>query len=249
MAKTLRYTDVLDVAGKGLPKRLEDNFASMAANSGTNLVWYAYDWRESLKVLPPFYLVAGEQDHTIPPAIVPTDFHGLRKAVLSRYTQGAITKMELDVIRDLFPTHIKAVPNAISYEPSVSGFRVHPRVPDNVGAPEWFIEGTYKCRPTLITNSTLSTLLPFDDMYFNVQVEAVRWAMLMLSGSPNAGTTQVQNGATAHTGQLATAISFIEMMAAQEGINSGDINIHPAEPLVAGGGGIYSLPSLYGLYG
>jgi hypothetical protein len=250
MAKTFSYTDVLSVVGKSLPKALEDQFSSLAANVGTNLIWYGFDWRESMKTLPPFYLLANEQDHNIPLAIVPSDFHGLRKCQIARYTQGAISKFELFIAKDLLLTHLKAIPHSISYEPTASGFRLFPRVPANIGAPEWFVEGTYKARPAKITNATLNTILPFDDMYFNVMVEAIRWAFLMLSGSPQAGQVQMQSGQIIYSGQLATVMAAIEQMATQEGVNNGDVRIYPESALVPGSGPMINTYSgLFGLYG
>jgi len=250
MAKTFTYTDVLTVIGKSLPKAIEDQFSSLAANIGTNLIWYGFDWRDSIKTLPPFYLIANEQDHNIPLATVPSNFHGLRKCQLRHYTEGAIAEFDLFIAKDLLVTHIKAIPHSISYEPTVAGFRVFPRVPANIGAPEWFIEGTYKSRPTKITNATLNTVLPFDDMYFNVMVEAVRWAFLMLSGSPQAGQVQMQNGQIIRSGQIANALAAIEQMATQEGINDGDVRIYPNEALVPGSGyGINTYSGLFGVYG
>ena len=222
MAKTFTYTDVLNVVGKAVPKTIEDQFSSLACNVGTNLAWYGYDWRESLKTLPPFYLIANEQDHKLPPAIVPSDFHGLRKCQLSQIQNTSIHKRPLDPTKDLQLTHIKDIPKSIAYEPSISGFRLFPRVPENMGAPEWFVEGTYKCRPTKITNVTLSTTLPFDDMYFNVLVECVRWGFQMLSGSPVAAQ------------QLPLALTAIDQMATQEGLNDGDPRISPSEALIGG---------------
>jgi len=250
MAKTFTYTDILDVVGKSLPKILEDQFSSLACNAGTNLAWYAYDWRESLKTLPPFYLTANQQDHNLPLAIVPSDFHGLRKTQLVRYTDQAISKQDLFVAKDLLLTHIKDIPHSISYEASIIGFRLFPRVPNNIGTPNWFVEGTYKARPTLVTNGALNTPLPFDDMYFNVLVECIRWAMLMLAGIPTAGQAQMQSGQVIYTGQLAQALSAIEMMASQEGVNDGDVRISPDQALVPHSLGTpYSFPSLFRLYG
>jgi len=237
MALTYKYQDVLSMI-KTFPSGAENHFAPLVCNVATNLIWHAYDWRESLTDLPPFYLIPSEQDHRMPPAIVPTDFHSLRKVTLCQYTQGALWKADMTPLKDLSLTHIESPPTAISYEASFAGFRVHPRVPANMGCPEWFIEGTYKKRPAKILNTTLDTVLPFDDMYLNVWIEAFQWAYFKVLGSPTAGQAQVQGGMIYYTGQMANAVAAIEVMANNEGYNDGDGQVSPSAPLVAGRTGL-----------
>lgn len=249
MAATYTYNDLLSMV-KTFPRDQQNNLAPVLCNLATNLIWHAYDWRESISVLPPFYLIPGEQDHRLPPIIVPTNFHGFRKTDLARYTSGAIAKSPLEPIKDLALTHIQAPPTAISYEKSFEGFRLHPRVPFNIGSPTWFVEGTYKARPTKITNTTMDSTLPFDDQYLNVWVEALQWAYLKMSNSPSAGLAQINGPQTVFSGQLANAMAAIDVMAANEGLNDSDAQIAPSSPLVPGGLGIpYSFPSLFGTVG
>lgn len=239
---TLRYSDILSIVSKGTPRVAEAEFSSVASNLATNLIWYAFDWRESLEELPPFYLIPGVQDYGTPFTVIPQNFHGLRKAFLGRLNYVKYPQMA--VAKDLEKTHIQGIPTAISYEASLDAFRVHP-IPNNLSAPTWWIEGTYKKRPSAITNSTLNTLLPFDDMYLNVWVEALRWAMYHLLGSEKAGVAVYQNGQLVSTGQLGTAMAAIEKMASTEGLEQGDVFLHPENALVSGGTG-FSGNSLFG---
>lgn len=251
MGITYTYFDVLTMVGKTMPKAAEDQFAATACNLATNLIWDQYDWRESLVELPPFYLLPNEQDHFLPPITLPTDFMGLREARMARYTEGAIAKIPMAVVANLELTHIKNIPHSIAYQASRACFRLFPRVPKNVGSPTWFVEGTYKKKPgTPITNATLDTLLPFDDKYIHVMVECVRWALMMLSGNQNAGQAQMNGPQMIYSGQLANAMSAIEMMATDQGVNDGDIRIAPSSALVPGALGTpYNFPSLFGVYG
>jgi hypothetical protein len=200
----------------------------------TNLIWHRYDWRESLTELPPFYLIPNEQDHFIPGSIVPADYHGLRKISYAQFTgTTGYRKQEIKAVRDLPLTQAKGLPQRISYEASRKAFRIFPRVPENIGAPNYFIEGTYKRRPTAVADHTMDTsTLPWDDSYLNVYLEALRWAFLTLVGDTRAGAAQVQGGQTLFSGQLATSMAAIETMAATEGLNDHDVQISPEEPLV-----------------
>jgi hypothetical protein len=95
------------------------------------------------------------------------------------------------------------------------------------------IEGTYKKRPTKVTSANvISTLIPWDDIYLNVFLAALRWAAWNTSGDQRAGQTTVQNGLIVHTGQLAEMNAQIDWMAQQEGLNLGDPTIAPAESLI-----------------
>ena len=77
MARTFRYSDILSIVSKQFPRIVEDQYASICSNMATNLIWYAYDWRESLLTLPPFWLIPGEQDYKPPATVIPADFGGL----------------------------------------------------------------------------------------------------------------------------------------------------------------------------
>lgn len=234
MARTLRYSDILEVVTLTLPKDVAAQYVSVAANLATNLIWYAYDWRESLEPLRPFYLIPGEQDFKTQFSVLPADFHSLRKCQLCRYSNGTLFKWDMDVTKDLLLTHIKGTPRSIAYEPTTASFRLFPRVSDSLGCPEWFIEGTYKKRPAAITNATIETFLPFDDMYQNVWIEVLRWAFLSAAGSPAAGEVQMNGSQIVYTGQLGKAMAAVEGMAQSEGSQDGDPHIAPSEPLVGG---------------
>lgn len=242
---TIYYADVLSIVSRHMGRMIEDSNAAYLCNVATNKIWTQYDWRESLATLPPFYLIPGEQDHGTPAASVPSDFMGLRKAFLVHLTGSIPTYTPITPVRDLEVTHVRDLPHAIGYVPAVSAFRVFPRVPSGISAPNYAISGEYKKRPVKVSaNSLASTLLPFDDIYVQVMVEAVKWAALNSAGDPRAGEVGMQRGVPVFSGQLAKMLAAIEEMAQNEGLEGGDPIVKPAEPLVTPsmgwwGGGVW----------
>jgi hypothetical protein len=59
MAATLKYTDILNMLQRQIPRVTEDMHADSIINAGLNFIWMAYDWRESLSEFTPFYLIPG----------------------------------------------------------------------------------------------------------------------------------------------------------------------------------------------
>lgn len=241
MAKTYTVAEALSIAGGQVGRKVEDYTAAYIANMAMGLIWNKYDWRETVSDLPPFYLVPGEQEYGAPAVIVPTDFKGFRKAYLVDVNTPA-NRMTLKTMRDIQLTGVEDMPSIIGFEPSVSKFRVFPRFPQGFGATDWLIDGTYKKRPTKITPSTLqTTLIPWDDQYFNVFVAATKWAALENAGDQRAGQITEQMGLYRVTGQLAVAHEAIDRMAQDEGLDLGDPSIAPSEPLVGTDCGFSSL--------
>jgi hypothetical protein len=146
-------------------------------------------------------------------------------------------------MKNLEITHLCSIPHAISYNAETRSFRLFPRVPENMAAPQWQVVGSYKKRPALITNSTLETLLPFDDMYLPVWLAAARWAALEASGSPEAGQFQSNGAFFIPTGALSKALGAIDLMAKQEGLQDGDDHIHPDGSLVSPTSGVPEWPT------
>lgn len=236
MANTYTYADALNFIRSQVPSVAEEQKASAMCNIGTNLIWNAFDWRETVAELPPFWLSPNVQDYGAPFTAVPADFLGLREAQLVDIFSVPPVKTPLKVLRFLEDTHVPALPHAISYEPSQSSFRVFPRVPPGIPGGRYKINGIYKKRPTFITSSNYtSTLLPFDDIYFNVWLEVLRWAAYSATGDQRAGEVQIgSSGRYQLSGQLAKAHQAIIEMAENEGMNLGDSTVAPAEPLVSG---------------
>lgn len=236
MAATLKYSDVLSMVDKIMPSPVVAQYQGIVCNAATDLIWMAYDWKESLAPLPPFYLVPNEQDILPPMSAIPSDFQGFRKVTLCQYATGCVGKATMTVKKDLQLTNVVGLPSCIEYNAANRAFRVFPRTPSNIGAPFYFIEGTYKKRPTLITNSTLNTVIPFDDFYLPVFIEAFRWAFYALSGQSKAQE------------QYPVALEAINRMASNEGLNEGDIFIAPATSLVGGYSG-FPNSGAYGIFG
>ncbi len=233
MARTLYYSDITTIISRFVPKIVDSDVAAFVSNIAIYEIFKRYDWRESLVTLPPFFLVPNSQDHGAPFVAVPSDFLGLRQAYLVQLNSSPVYKMPLGILKDLAETPIPGIPQDIGYQVDTQSFRVFPRVPANIGAPNFCIQGVYKKRPTKLTATTISsTLIPFDDMYLSCFVDVWKWAAWQLSGDPRAGGVQKQkDGSTMYTGQYAVAMEAIDAMAANEGVELGDVSIAPQEQL------------------
>lgn len=232
---TYKYSDLTTLIAKGIPKSFIDDNAATLCNLATNKIWMRYDWRESLASLPPVYLLPNIQDIGSPLNAVPSDLQGLREVKIRLVNGAEIRDTPLQVLRNCEPTEFEGHPTAISYIKELQCLRLHPRPTSEFSAPNYFLSGIYKKLPTKITSSTLNTLLPFDDIYFQVWLETMRWAAFSVLGDPKAGTNQSGNGQRFTTGQLATCEAMIDQMAEDQGINSGEVAVAPSEPIWGGG--------------
>lgn len=228
---TYTFDDLIRMIGRHVPRNVVDDQAADICNLAYNQIWHKYDWRESLKTLPPFYLIPGEQEVGAPFYSVPSDFAGLRKADFVFVAADPPARRTLKVIKDLNITNVQYFPHAIDYNMDTQAFRVFPRCSQNMGAPQYQIEGTYKTVPTKITPATLTTSIPTKDDLIQMWMEGMLWAAYKFTGDQKAGQIQMQNGNKVFTGQLAIFHATMDQMAANEGLELGDVNISPCEPL------------------
>jgi hypothetical protein len=234
MAAASNYTwvDVLSAAGGQHNRLVEDRNAATICNLCLNAVWDAYDFRETKSTLPPFFLIPNRQDHGPPFNTVPSDFKGLRQARVAYISATPPSFWHLNPQKNLSLTQARHLPHAISYQADTRSFRLFPRVPTNIGAPRYQVEGTYKKNAPKIVSSGLDTKLPFDDEHVEVFIDGVKWAAWKLASDPRAGQVQEQNGIVILTGQMGQFANAINNMAAEYGLNDGDQNVAPAYPLV-----------------
>ena len=68
---TFTFDNVLRMVGRHVPRNIVDDHGADICNLAYNKIWHKYDWRESLKTLPPFYLIPGEQEIGPPFVSVP----------------------------------------------------------------------------------------------------------------------------------------------------------------------------------
>ncbi len=233
MANTYYYSDILNYCSSAVPRMVDSDKAPFIANFAINEIWKQYDWRQSLGVLNPFYVIPGEQDFCAPMVVIPSDFLGLRQVYLVRMNSTPVFRQDLTVMKDLLLTHLSSLPAQICYQPAKRSFRVFPRIPLNIGCPDYVIQGEYKKLPPKVTSSTLSsTLLPFDDVYFFNMVEVFKWAGWHAAGDARAGGVQSNNhGIAQYTGQYACAQEAVDAMSETEGFETGTPSIAPAEQL------------------
>lgn len=228
------YDQMLRILTRQVPKNIVEDHGSEICNLATQEVWRKYDWRETLKTLPPFYLIPNQQDYGAPFVSVPTDFYGIRQAYYSYLGQTPTLRRMLKVVKDLQLTTARAIPSSICYNPDTSSFRVFPRVPEGCGAPNYMIDGTYKKLPTAITTSNMTSTLPIAPMYFQMWLSGFLWAGKMLMGDPGAGQSQYGDGQVSYTGYLANFQLHMDRAAESEGLELGDPTIAPSEPLIWG---------------
>ncbi len=225
MAKTYTWSDLITYTSQSFPRLVADAAGAIICDQVNSYIWDKYDWRVSLKQMAPFYLVALTQDYASPTMVLPTDFLGLRDALLVyNGTEPATTYPPLKVMRYLQKTYAQGRTQSVSYEPEIGpdgtggGIRIFPRCPSGIGVMDYQLECKYKCNPTKVTTATLMSTLPFDDQYFSVYVEGMKYFL-----KPSAQQTDAD---------LGRFLNAIDMMAAHEAINLGEQPLSPAEPLV-----------------
>lgn len=231
---TYKYADLTSILAKSFPKGFIDDYSSHICNMATNKIWMAFDWKESIARFPPVYLQPNSSTIGPPLPAVPSDFAGFREIKIRRSDGQYEIDEPLRVVKDLEITESEGVPRNIRYSDVDRSIILHPRPRRDIKAPEYFLSGFYKKLPVKITNSTLNTLLPFDDIYFYVWLEVARWAALTLAGDPKAGGVQSNGTQRFVNGQLAAAETAILRMASDQGVNMGDIAVAPSEPIFGG---------------
>src|SRR5574343_2111303 len=100
MGRTYTWADAMIRVGGQYARNVEDANAIFAANEAQFLIWDAYDWRETLEELTPFWLIANEQDYGAPTAVIPSDFQALRRAYLVNVDSN-YGREEMKVKRDI----------------------------------------------------------------------------------------------------------------------------------------------------
>lgn len=256
MPSNNRFMDAIAAAAGATPG-LDSFRQAMACNLALGRIWRAYDWRESIAELPPFNLVPGRQDYGAPWVYVPDDFLGLRKAYHWNYSSGSAgaRPTEMNVVRDLASAQVTSlgapmrIDESICYHEPLQCFRILPVPASNMAAPYHVVDGKYKTVPkvTLASDNTVvnritasniaNAILPFDDLYFEVWVQAVKWALMTLAHSPGTTAAQIQ-GTSAYTGgQEAVMESAIRQMARNENLELANRQQFPREVLATPGFG------------
>ncbi len=219
MASTYSFSDLLTYVGQGYPRLQQDAAGALLCDMVHSTIWAAADWRISLVPMEPFYLVALTQDYVAPYVNIPSNFLGLRTATLVyNGTEPASTYPPMKVLRYLPKTYAQSRPDSISWQSDINGFRIHPRCPSGIGVMDYQIECVYKKNPTKITTNTLETAIPFDDQYFGVYVEGMKYYL-----KPAVQQTPQDK---------MNFMQAIHDMASQEAFNLGEQPLSPAEPLV-----------------
>ena len=220
MASTMTAGQALDIVSMRYKGLQQEGFGPRFADEVQAYIWYRFPWRQSLSELPPFHPVLEEPDYGPPTSAVPPDFYGFHDVWL-RYRDGS-TKT-LTPMKDLAVSPVAGIPEAISYQAERYSFRLYPR--PSITAPEWWVEGIYKKTPTKITTANVNSyLIPWDDLYFAVFRQGLIWKVKdEILGDPAA------------PGEFAKFETFVQRMAAAEGMQLGVTIVHPHSGLELGG--------------
>jgi hypothetical protein len=219
MASTYTWQDAISFVSQQKQRTYVDSAVGFAVNMTQNALWEAFDWRETLGDLPPFWLNPKFQDYGSPVVEIPDDFLGLRQAWLID-VDGRLRR-ELTVKGKINQTTNWNIPSDIGYVPEKQAFRVWPKPPDGVGWTRWLIEGIYKKLPVKLTLATLNTPIPWDDRYFTTVTAGLEWAL-----TP---TSQVQE----RMQNFSVFRAMVQDMAKKEGFELGaPQGIAPQNPLV-----------------
>lgn len=233
MAKTRLVREAVNLAMKSLPRLDDSSFAADTADMALSLMWRWYPWDESLVDLPPIYMTPDEPDVEAPARVVPGDFWFLERAWLRDVPDGMT--WPLTIHSRLNVAGFGARPQGISYEASRNSFRFHPTPTTGEAAPRTQVEGVYKKTPTKITQANIvSEVLPFDDQYFEVYLEALKYQTKNLLGSPDAGEVQINNaGQATYTGQFGRFVNSLTSAVRHENRRA-DARVAPREGIMLG---------------
>lgn len=221
MGNTYTWQDGVNLVGQTYPRLMSVQNGAMIVDQTQSFIWGYADWRFSLVPMSPFFLVPGQQDYGPPNVPIPTDFLGIRKAdLVYNITQPPFHYPPLVVDRVLYPTAWQGRPEAICWEPTTSVFRVFPRIPLGIGPTDYQIELTYKKLPVKVSASTMGQTMPWDDIYFGVYCEGLRWQYLQ--SQPGVPLNDKQ-------AQYVVFMQQLDHMAANESLNLGNDGEHPNE--------------------
>jgi len=210
----------------------DQGIAASAADAALKLMWNAYPWQGSESELPPFYMTPFEPDHKQPNIKIPTDFQFLvdiwiRELFGKTYELSVRHRLPISAYFDR--------PGSICYIPEDSAFRLHPSPSSGMAAPNFQVEGVYKKATTEITDSTLSTTsLPFNDRFFPVYQEALRYQYANILGQPDAGSVQVSGSFITRTGLLGKFHAALEEAIGDEVTSQGQETVHPQFGIMIG---------------
>lgn len=242
MARTKKPSNAINLLRKtgGFDILDDGSFAVFAVNEAVNQMWLAYPWPQSLDELVPFYMTPNESDIVYPLGAVPSDFLALWEVEIQSTTRGA-SPLPLEIRRSLGVSAFTGQPTTIAYMEEIGpgdqqkGFRVHPTPSEGWGPPHYHVIGIYKKTPTAFTGDTVATtVLPFDDLFFTVYLEALRYQYYNLLGDPRAGRAQWQNGSIAYDGQLAKFQAALREATQQFSQLEGEVRYAPESTLYLG---------------
>lgn len=220
MASTYTPTIAIALARKFIRDAPVTSIDSQLCDIVHSILWTYYPWKWAQKALTALTGVDGTQDYTIDAA--DTDFWKLlRVRIVQTNTTPDIFHDDIKIREwlspDLTTTGMYGIHSAAQYQVS-STIKIRLNAALSVtGSDTYQIQGEYWKNPVLITDATLSTAFVFDDRFFPVFMEGLKWKAYEYLGDSRAGTVQVtKSGQQVWTGQAGIFFGMLQRMAEVE---------------------------------
>lgn len=220
MASTYTPTIALALARKFIRDAPMTSMDSQLVDIVHSIIWTYYPWKWAQKALTAITGVDSTQDYSIDAA--DTDFWKLlRVRIVQTNTTPDIFHDDIKIREwlspDLTPCGMYGITSAAQYQVSTT-VKIRLSQALAVGTGETFqLQGEYWKNPVLITDATLSTAFVFDDRFFPVFMEGLKWQFYDYLGDSRAGTVQVtKSGQQVWTGQAGLFYGMLQGMASAE---------------------------------
>lgn len=232
MTRNKTWQDLLRSIENVVPRSIFEQLAFDILNASVGRLWDAFPWRQSVAVLPPFYLIPEVFEYPDVLSDMPSDLGAIMAAwFVDLSDPSRPVKFPLQVVRDVEQAGVYGQPHLIArreiWSPTgglpAACYRLFPTPPMGMGAPHHMITGTYKRIAPQVGPATLSNPLPFSDSYFADLVSIARYTAWEFAGDPRARERET----------FAALNAIFVSVSSREGFHLGAQTINPGYPLVS----------------
>ena len=230
MMRTKTWQDLLRSIENVIPRSVFEQLAFDILNASVGRLWDAFPWRQSIGVIPPFYLLPETAEYPDVLSDMPSDMSSVISAyVVDVSNPSSPIRYPLQPVREVERARIYGMPQFIArrefWRPlldyPLASYVLFPIPSSGMGAPNHLVTGTYKRCSPVVGPATISSLLPFSDSYFADLVSIARYTAWEFAGDPRARDKEV----------LSALSAIYSSVAAREGFQVGPQTITPAESL------------------
>lgn len=227
--RTRTYQDLLRAIEPVIPRAHIEQLGIDVINAAVGRLWSAFPWRQSIGVIPPFYLLPEVAEYPDVISNQPRDMAAILTAWYEdRTNPSAPVRFTLIVTRDVERARVFGRPHAVSRreywraspDAPMSSYVIFPVPPPGIEPPHHVIGGTYKRAQPIVSAASISQLLPFEDTCFADLVSIARITAWEFTGDPRAKDA------------LPILTATYSSLAAREGFELGPQTITAAEPFV-----------------